>query len=50
MSNNVIPSDYKNTLENIIIEDGIEEIPNSFCDGCSKLKNINFLYFLKNKL
>ena len=37
---NVIPSDYKNTLENIIIEDGIEEIPNSFCDGCSKLKNI----------
>lgn len=37
---NVIPSDYKNTLENIIIEDGIEEIPDSFCDGCSKLKNI----------
>lgn len=37
---NVIPSDYKNTLENIIIEDGIEEIPNSFCEGCSKLKNI----------
>lgn len=37
---NVIPSDYKNTLENIIIEDGIEEIPDEFCDGCSKLKNI----------
>lgn len=37
---NVIPSDYKNTLENIIIEDGIETIPSNFCNGCSKLKEI----------
>ena len=37
---NVIPSDYKNTLENIIIEDGIEKIPDSFCYECSKLKEI----------
>lgn len=37
---NVIPSDYKTTLENIIIEDGIKTIPSNFCEGCSKLKEI----------